>query len=324
MPPKVSVIIANYNYGAYLEEALHSVLSQTLQDFEVIIVDDGSTDNSRAVIERLAPGFGGRLKAIYQKNCGVAAARNTALAEARGEFLGFLDADDVWSETCLEDLLYFLEYYPEEMGVYGNAEIFESESRRTVDEWFSKRYFRRPFSGLCADKLFLRGNFIPIVTAVVRRRALEKVGVFEEHLRVGEDLDFWLRFTGIYAMTYFEKIVCRVRRHQGNLSFIPLNAYLHGRILRKALRNNPGLRNAISGEEFARRWHGVYYDIGRNLILEGKPRRGNLFLRGAWSRHPDIRHSKILFYFLLSYWPWKGTVVWLRKLWRFLWRDRNR
>ena len=96
--PLVSVIIPTYNSAGYIEEALESVFEQTLQDFEIIVVDDGSTDGTGEVLRK----YGDRIRYIYQENNGPASARNGGIRVARGEYIAFLDADDLWVSTKLE------------------------------------------------------------------------------------------------------------------------------------------------------------------------------------------------------------------------------
>src|SRR3990172_13226391 len=105
MNPKISVIIPTYNRAAYLAEALNSVISQTYKDFELIVVDDGSTDNTEEAVRR----FTVDIKYIYQKNQGVSAARNRGISESGGEFLSFLDSDDLWEKRKLEKQIDFFE-----------------------------------------------------------------------------------------------------------------------------------------------------------------------------------------------------------------------
>src|SRR6185437_11405742 len=100
--PKFSVLIANYNNGHLIQQALDSIKRQSIQDFEVIVVDDGSTDNSRSVIEMAAASFEGKLRYIYQPNQGVASARNAAMAASTGRYITFLDPDDYWHDGRLQ------------------------------------------------------------------------------------------------------------------------------------------------------------------------------------------------------------------------------
>ncbi len=107
--PKVSVIIPTYNRAHFLCEALDSALSQTFKDFEIIIVDDGSTDNTKQVLEK----YGSRIYYIYQENKGRAEARNTGIRRAKGEHIAFLDDDDIWLPNKLEKQVFFLDARPD-------------------------------------------------------------------------------------------------------------------------------------------------------------------------------------------------------------------
>ena len=106
--PLVSIIIPNYNHARYLGDAVHSVLNQDYQNFEIIVVDDGSTDNSREVARQ----FGEKIHYIYQENAGLSAARNTGIRVAKGSLIGVLDADDMYEPTFISTLVAVLESNP--------------------------------------------------------------------------------------------------------------------------------------------------------------------------------------------------------------------
>jgi len=181
--PRVSVIVAAYNAAGHLPGALESVLAQTYNDWEVVVADDGSTDETSAVAAR----FGPRVRVVRSEvNRGLAAARNLALAHARGELVAILDSDDAW----LPDFL--AEQVPLVTGDVGIAccDAWLATPEGRTGERYGDR-FGRP-DGEVTLATLLRSNPI-FVCAVAPRAVVEAAGGFDERLRSVEDLDLWLR-----------------------------------------------------------------------------------------------------------------------------------
>jgi len=180
--PKVSIIIPAYNQGHYLVEAIDSALEQTFSDFEVIVVDDGSTDDT----SRIAHGFTDpRLNYIYQENRGLSAARNTGVCNSTGVYLTFLDSDDRFLPVKLELLVGALEAHPE-VGLVAGKAIPIDEQGQPVGKIIDKPLPED------SHKLLL-GNPLHVGSVMLRRNWQEKVGLFDESLRSYEDWDMWLR-----------------------------------------------------------------------------------------------------------------------------------
>src|SRR5437773_3361686 len=184
----VSVVIPTFNSADYLAQAIQSVLVQTYQDFEIIVVDDASTDHTEEVLRPFAK----RICYVRQDRGGPSVARNRGILQARGEMIAFLDADDVWRPTKLARQVEFLDYYPEACLVYtdftrGPQPGSNNESRLQA---FKPRDSTQAFQGL------LEENFIATPTVMVRRSALARSGLFDPKLRGSEDLDLWLRLAG--------------------------------------------------------------------------------------------------------------------------------
>jgi glycosyltransferase involved in cell wall biosynthesis len=179
----VSVIVPAYNQSRYLGEAIESILRQTCSDFEAIIVDDGSTDDTESV----ARGFLGdpRIRYIYQENRGLSAARNTGLRAARGRLLAFLDSDDAFLPDKLAILAGELEIHPEIGLVAGQAIPIDEHGCRVG------RIFNRCLPQEGANLLL--GNPLHVGSVLLRREWQERVGEFDESLRSYEDWDLWLR-----------------------------------------------------------------------------------------------------------------------------------
>jgi glycosyltransferase involved in cell wall biosynthesis len=181
--PLVTAVVPNYNYERYLRLALDSALGQTHRDVEVVVIDDGSTDGSHAILDS----YGDRIRWFRQKNAGVSAARNRGIAEARGEFVAVLDADDVWHADKIERQLALMAA-PEVGLVHCFAQLVDADGNRIGSYTFGQRGW------LLTEHAQLR----PTVNgggsgALIRKRVLDEVGGFDTGLSTAADWDMWRR-----------------------------------------------------------------------------------------------------------------------------------
>ncbi len=179
---ETSIIIPTYNRLSFLKEAVESVLNQTYQDFELILVDDGSTDGTK----EFAAGLSNRLKYVYQKNSGPSAARNRGISASRGEYITFLDSDDLWLETKLQVELDFLKANREAIVCYTD-EIWIRKGVRV-----NPKNKHRKYSGWIFEQC-LPLCIVSPSSVLMRREFFESVGYFDEKLPACEDYDLWLR-----------------------------------------------------------------------------------------------------------------------------------
>lgn len=206
--PAVSVITPAYNQAAYLTQAIQSVLEQTCQDFELIVVDDGSTDATPQVLAGI---HDPRVRVIRQPNAGLSAARNTGLRACRAPFITFLDADDFFKPDKLELLSTYLEQHPDIGLVGGGTEVVDQTGRPLRESAKSP--------GQLALFELLTGNPFTVTSVMVRREWIERVGTFDETLRACEDWDMWLRLA--YAGCRFdwvEHVVGAYRYHVSQMT----------------------------------------------------------------------------------------------------------
>lgn len=193
-----SIVIPVYNKEKWIIKCLDSVLNQTFPSFEILIIDDGSTDNSLALIEKKYNDC--RIKIITQKNQGVSAARNTGIALAKSEWIAFLDADDIWDHTFLQSISTAIKQYPTSYIIGTNYEkVRESNNLpiHDIDEIkLNYRQINHYFEHAATSHLFSASS------TVVRRSAFDTVLPFNTSLTNGEDLDVWFRlmlhFDGLY------------------------------------------------------------------------------------------------------------------------------
>lgn len=199
--PMVSVVIPAFNGAEFIGETIESILAQTYRPLEVLVVDDGSTDRTAAVVQR----FGEPVRYIRQENAGTAAARNHAVAHSRGVFIALLDQDDLWVAHKLERQIVRFSEDPRIGLVFAGIEFFETHSGRITSTYFP------------APELTLRdllGHVVlPVQTIVFRKSALEKIGPFDTTLGGTDDWDIGIRMAAEFRMVGVDEILGRVRLH---------------------------------------------------------------------------------------------------------------
>ncbi len=205
----ISVILPCYNAAAYVEEAVESVFCQSHQALEVIAVDDGSTDDSLLVLQRLARADS-RLRVFSQPNRGPSAARNAALRHARGAFLCFLDADDAFLPDKLRNQFSAFQYLPAADLVY--SDYFLGDSTLTPTGFVPTCI---PGDDLLAA--FARRNWFAPMCPLLRRALLDRVGPFDEAIFGSEDWDFWIRCALVGRFSYLPGPVAVYRFHPSQL-----------------------------------------------------------------------------------------------------------
>lgn len=211
--PRVSVVITCYNYAHYLSQSIDSVLSQTCQDYEIIVVNDGSTDNTDEIISRFLSDP--RVQYISQANIGQAKAKNVGIKHSRGEYIAFLDADDYWHREKLQKQLPL--FSNEKVGVVYSKTQHVDESGKYLNSKPSRR-FLKPKAGF-VYKNFLFDNFVPFSSSIVRKACLEACGIFDESLSMGIDWDLWLRISTQYEFCYVNEALLFYRiGHSGQMS----------------------------------------------------------------------------------------------------------
>ncbi|HET9530055.1 MAG TPA: glycosyltransferase [Blastocatellia bacterium] len=207
--PRVSVVIPTYNRAELLNETIKSVLNQSFKALEIIVVDDGSTDDTREVVS----GLNGPIKYIYQENKGRSAARNRGFKLSSGEYICFLDSDDLFSLEKVGRQVELLDSHKEIGFVYSDY-AFIDRSGMLLDKPLI--YSRHPLQKGFILKHLLHFDFIPPSTVMVRRTCLETVGLFDSALEPAEDFDWLLRLAGRYEASYVAEPLCRIRMHGGN------------------------------------------------------------------------------------------------------------
>jgi glycosyltransferase involved in cell wall biosynthesis len=270
--PRVSVIIPCYNSELFLSEALESVLGQNFEDFEVVTIDDGSTDGTRAVLNRFSDSC---LIKMFQGNQGVGKARNAAIARSTAEYLAFLDSDDVWEPDKLAQQVAFLDAHLSVALVYSDCFVIDSSG--TILKKFSDDF--RLQRGMIFEKL-LQENFVPLSTVVMRRAVFDDVGPFLPYSIV-EDYDLFLRCAARYPFGFLPQPLARYRRHPSNitrnlrLAVAELNC-----VYDDLLRREPPLRDSVLR---AKGWN--LYLIGKTALYDGSRSDALSFLAQSVRAH---------------------------------------
>jgi len=263
--PWVSIIIPTYNRRDFLREAIRSVLEQSFRDFELIVVDDGSDDGTREMIQREFPGL---LTYLYQENQGVSRARNRGLKLAQGEFVAFLDSDDLWLPRKLERQMAFMQSQPKAQICYTD----EIWIRRGVRVNPKKKHAK--YSGWIYPRC-LPLCIISPSSALMRRGLLEEVGGFDEELPVCEDYDLWLRISARHPIHFLpEKLIVKRGGHQDQLSRRWGNDIWRVKALLKMLKD-PSLRPD---------W--------RRMTVEELHRKGSILIKGfrKWGKEEEVKY----------------------------------
>jgi glycosyltransferase involved in cell wall biosynthesis len=318
--PKVSVCMPTYNQGRYLRQALESVLRQKLQDFEIVVFDDASTDETPEIV---AAFHDERIRYFRQeRNVGIAANRNSCIAKARGRYLAWLDSDDVYLTDMLAVQSAILETHPNVGLVHGAFEVIDHDGRRLPD-------WPLPFKcdviepGPRALRELVLQNYITAPTVMVRRACFDRVGRYATELsNSGEDWEMWLRIALHADIAYTATAVAQYRQHKNSSSSFSVK---NGDRLRNDFKvlqtflkkyaqldpDNATLRNQahaalavkaliLSGERFTRKqyWAAsrallVNFDLAKRLL---RNRHGRRLLISTVSRNEfaNYRHSKAL------------------------------
>lgn len=259
--PAVSVIVPTYNRAALLPATIDSVFAQTFTGHEIIVVDDGSTDTTRESLESLIRA--GRIRYVYQPNRGESAARNQGIRLAAGDYLLFLDSDDLLLPDALEKQVTCLDAHPEVGLVHGGYVKFDNAGND-----LGYRNTTR-FSGWIYPRILLEWEILMAVpTVMVRAALLRETGGFDESMRQAADLDMWRRLARRTRFQALPDVLARIRSHQGSVSADKSRAAsMFETYLSRAFADDPAL-----GPLFRRRsLAGMYANVGTTLLGDGSP-----------------------------------------------------
>ena len=266
--PRVTAIVPAYNAAAYLAQALDSALAQRFADFEVVVVDDGSTDDTGAIADHYATQHPDRIRVIHQPNAGLPAARNAAIEAARGELFALLDSDDVWQRDHLQLAVAAFDADPQLGLVHANIERIDARGDWIMTcgpRWCNES---DPYAAIA-----LRLEHISCPTVVFHRRCVEVVGAFDlQFTGLGcEDRDLWLRIAEHFPIRYLDVVTASYRLHGNNMSAN------HGKMTAARLKLLDKLRGSPRGAAIADHVAAMI-ESDRGLEMHDAGRLGDAFL----------------------------------------------
>lgn len=256
---KVSVIIPTYNRSDYVLDAIQSVIDQKYESVEILVIDDGSTDDTK---EKLAPLHdSGMIRYIYQENQERSAARNRGILLASGEYLAFLDSDDLLEANAIGKQVQYLSTHPEVGLVHGGYikfDVLNHDLGYRDPSWFSGWVY--------PDILMIWYTLLSPSTVMVPKRVLDDVGGFDEDLFIAEDLDLWRRIARKYPFGYINQSLARLRVHPGNTSRDALKTTREfERYLEKAFQDDMDLSRRFKNRVLSRLYSNQSY-----MMLSGR------------------------------------------------------
>jgi len=288
--PKVSVIIPTYNRAGYVCEAIDSLLAQTYRDFEIVVVDDGSTDDTCEVLRK----YGEQIRYVYRENGGEATARNTGLRHARGKYIAFLDSDDVFLPWRLESHVPLFDDFPKAGMVWSKSAFFRGPWRSESYRGLCTSRPRLETEDIFEDLLLWRKKGMLIDGITVRSECFDAVGPFDESLTLAPDYDMWLRIAAHYPVLFLDTVVAGCRIHHGQMSLAGFRrgereaAFEH--ILDNIIHHLPPERDADHVLKLVeRRKRLIAFEKQLvPLLLDGKVGEACDYLREAFHRDPVL------------------------------------
>lgn len=237
MNPNISVIIPTYNRAQLVRETVGSVLRQTFEGYEIIVVDDGSSDETKRELEPFTAT--NNFRYVFQENSGRSSARNNGLSKANAEYVMFLDSDDLLTETALSTLYNAATKNPDS-GLVGGDRLFVDDDL----EHFEGKLPMRPEAGFESESLFsrsIREVFFAQGTYIVKRSLADLIDGFDRSMEPAEDFDFFVKCCQLTKASYVDRVVAKIRRHHGNTD----DRELRRAAIRIAKKNLEQLSDAI-------------------------------------------------------------------------------
>ena len=286
--PKVSIIIATYNRAHYIQETIDSILRQRFRDYELIVIDDGSTDGTRKVLDA----YGSQLCYVYQENAGPSAARNEGVRRAKAAWLAFQDSDDVWLPDHLETLYAYAKDDPSCGMVFANGAYLGSpvNQRKTIIP--AKKSRRLADQGVRLVDLFDK-SIVRLQAALISKQAYQVIGGHDESLRICMDLDLSFRLLMQAPVAYLDHVVFLYRKHDGNIGQneeVRLTENI--RVIQKLIQQWPVAEQELGVRRIAKRMAYRYYRLAKGRWRRGQRVEARKAIREAISLRP----------FFVKYW----------------------
>jgi len=296
----VSIIIPTYNYAEYIQAAIDSALKQTYGNIEIIVVDDGSIDDTQ---ERLKV-YGERIRCFLQVNQGASAARNRGLKEAKGDYICFLDADDMYRSNNIAEKVSFLESNMQFDWCYSDWAWIDNNGVEVMFGHEPKMLLAHIKAEGDVLALALQGYRLGTNVFMFRKSLTDKLDGFDESLQVLEDYDYYVRAAAVAELGYVDKVLCDIYQHEGSLGTgCDKNvAYLSRLRLHRKIKYL--YSDVLRRQDVKLAWQKQQADLYRNLAVlmlgKGYAYRANVLWRGS-----------------LGYWCWQpgAYLLWLKIVW---------
>lgn len=301
MFPAVSVVIATYNRAKYLGATLDSVLGQRFQDLEVIVVDDGSTDETRGLVES----YGSRVRYFFQVNGGPSAARNLGVQNARGRWIAIQDSDDISLPNHLETLHRYVSAHPDCALVFANGSYLDGPEHQRETIIPTEKSRRLAQQGATLDDIFKK-SIVRLQASLIAKSAYDAVGGHDESLRICMDLDLAFRLFVNYPVKYLDEVVFRYRIHDGNIGRNEeLRLTENIRVIEKLMRDCPSAGDQLGRDRVARRLAYRYYRLAK-----GRWRRKQTDVaREALQQAIGLRPFALKYRLYQLQWGWRGRAT---------------
>ncbi|HJE03286.1 MAG TPA: glycosyltransferase [Aliarcobacter thereius] len=274
--PLVSIVVPCYNHEKYVKETIESIINQTYKNIELIVIDDGSKDNSVQVIQELADKYG--FTFIHRPNKGLSATLNEGIKLSKGKYFSAIASDDILMLEKIEKQVEFMESNPEYGMCYGKIVYFEDSIENTFEYPNSNR------QGWVFDDLLNYGCFIPAPSTFMKKEAFDTVGGYDENLWI-EDWDMWLRIAQKYQVGYIDEYLAYYRKHDTNISSQSLKMYKAEKQILEKYKDYENFDNVIKNKKI------VWFSL---LSRKYKKEAMNYFMHSIKYLLVDVRVLKAL------------------------------
>ncbi|MCF6216336.1 MAG: glycosyltransferase [Emcibacter sp.] len=301
----VSIIMAAYNAEKTIAETVESLLAQTYPYKEIIITNDGSTDNTPRILDRFSEQHPNIIKIIHQKNMGQSIARNASIAATSGAFVAFMDADDIWAENKIERQVQYFSDHPEISMIYTEGMTIDEKGNKLNAFNCSKE-----FTGNCFETLFLNNDIIGS-SVMVRKAVLDKVGTFTPYLRACENWELWTRISREHQIDFIDEELAYYRQHDSNMSQ-NIDWMIENRL--KAIRHNHAQYKDIVANEGAltnEAYFRAYRGFGGVYLGQLELKKARRYIALAIKHNPK---SLRMYLWLLQAYLGKNILTFVRKL----------
>ncbi len=278
--PKVSIIIPAYNVQGYILDTIRSVVAQTFSDFEVLIINDGSTDRTAEVVAEFIQ-RDSRFKLLHKQNGGLSSARNFGIHQAKGEYIALLDGDDTYFPDKLKTHVEMLDRNPGVGVVYSASQAIRENGTSTWLKLSGKPLYADALKSLLCKNFVGHGS-----NGIFRKELIAEIGDFDETLKSVEDLDFWLRVAGTRWRFYrVPSVQCGYRVRSAGLSFnLDRMQETQAQVMRSAYQRNPELSATIAPTANAY----FYRYLARTALTSGDRSCASEFMQQAWESDASI------------------------------------